>query len=61
MVNKDQLKGKATEVKGKLTDDNTDELKGKVQQGFGDAKEKAEKKADAAAGKLNKKIDEHKE
>ncbi|MGG5318721.1 CsbD family protein [Enterococcus sp. AZ072] len=61
MTNKEEIKGKLNEAKGKATGDNKDELKGKIQQGMGKAKEKAEDTADDAAGKMNKKIDEHKE
>ena len=57
MVNKDQVEGKVTEVKGKVTDDDSEELKGKVKKGFGDAKEKVEEFADDVAKKVNGFVD----
>lgn len=36
---KDRIKGKAEEVKGKVTGNKAEELKGKARQGFGQAKE----------------------
>lgn len=44
MVNEDKIKGKFNEIKGKITDDESEELKGKIQQKVGDAKEEADKK-----------------
>ncbi|MDQ6900020.1 MAG: CsbD family protein [Candidatus Dormibacteraeota bacterium] len=38
---KDKIKGKAEEVKGKVTGDKTEEFKGKGRQGVGDVKGKA--------------------
>ena len=38
MTNKDELKGKITETKGKVTGDESEELKGKLQQEYGKAK-----------------------
>lgn len=61
MANNDELKGKGNEAKGKVTDDETTELKGKFQQGFGKAKDKAKETADDVAGKINKKLDKEKE
>lgn len=60
MANNDELKGKVNEAKGKVTDDESTELKGKIQQGFGKAKDKAKEAADDVAGKINKKIDKEK-
>lgn len=61
MVDKDVLKGKATEVKGKVTDDESEELKGKIQQEFGKLKDKAKDAADDIAKKVNDAIDGEKE
>ncbi len=36
---KDKLTGKAEELKGKLTGDESEELKGKARQGVGEAKQ----------------------
>ena len=41
MTNKDELKGKITETKGKVTGDESEELKGKLQQEYGKAKKKS--------------------
>lgn len=57
MVNKDQVEGKITEAKGKVTGDDSEELKGKVKKGFGDAKEKVEEFADDVAKKVNEFVD----
>lgn len=57
MVNKDQVEGKVTEAKGKITGDDSEELKGKVKKGFGDAKEKVEEFADDVAKKVNEFVD----
>lgn len=57
MVNKDQVEGKATEVKGKVTGDDSEELKGKIQGKFGDIKEKAGELVDNASAKINEKLD----
>jgi uncharacterized protein YjbJ (UPF0337 family) len=37
---KDQIEGKANELKGKMTGDKSEELEGKAQQKMGDVKEK---------------------
>jgi uncharacterized protein YjbJ (UPF0337 family) len=42
MTMDDKIKGKFEEVKGKLTGDKTEELKGKARQKVGDVKESAE-------------------
>ncbi|AOF49375.1 hypothetical protein [Tetragenococcus halophilus] len=60
-TNKDDLKGKFTEAKGKVTGDSTEELKGKAQQGLGKAKDKAQEAADKAADKVNEQVDEKKD
>ncbi|WP_071131128.1 CsbD family protein [Enterococcus timonensis] len=57
MVNEDKIKGKLNELKGKVTNDASEELKGKVQQKVGDAKEDADKKKDEAAKKANDYLD----
>lgn len=57
MTNKDEIKGKVNEAKGKVTDDESTELKGKVQQKFGEAKDAAKDKMNKAAGKVNEKLD----
>ncbi len=57
MVNKDQVEGKVTEAKGKVTGDDSEELKGKVKKGFGDTKEKVEEFADDVAKKVNEFVD----
>lgn len=59
MTNKDQLKGKAEELKGKVTGDDSEELKGKVTGAIGKAKEKVEETVDEVAEKINEKLDKH--
>lgn len=59
MVNKDQLKGKAEELKGKVTGDDSEELKGKVAGAIGKAKEKVEETVDEVAGKINDQLEKH--
>ncbi|EOT51338.1 MULTISPECIES: hypothetical protein [Enterococcus] len=61
MVNKEQVEGKVTETKGKVTGDNSEELKGKIKKGFGDVKEKVEEFADDVAEKFNHKDKKDKE
>lgn len=58
MVNKDELKGKITEIKGKITNDESEELKGKAQQEYGKIREQAEEGADVATGKANDFVDD---
>ena len=53
MANKDKIKGKVNEVVGKVTDDKSKELKGKVQQKAGEAKEKGKEVADNIAKDVN--------
>ena len=53
MVNKEQVEGKVTEAKGKVTGDDSEELKGKINEKYGEAKEKAEDLVDEVAGKVN--------
>ncbi len=53
MVNKEQVEGKVTEAKGKVTGDDSEELKGKVKGKYGEAKEKAEELVDDVASKVN--------
>jgi uncharacterized protein YjbJ (UPF0337 family) len=48
---KDQLEGKAKEVKGKVTGDEATEMEGKAQQKVGRAKGKISGKADELKGK----------
>ena len=50
MMDKDQVKGKVNETAGKATGDDSQELKGKVQQ-------KAEDLKDNVAGEINKLFD----
>ena len=45
---KDKLEGKAEELKGKLTGDKPEELKGDAHQGIGDAKQTGEELARGA-------------
>lgn len=53
MVNKEQVEGKVTEAKGKVTGDDSEELKGKIKGKYGEAKEKAEELVDDVASKVN--------
>lgn len=57
MTNKEQVEGKVTEAKGKITGDDSEELKGKVKNEFGKAKEKVEEFADDVAKKANELFD----
>ncbi|WP_099974949.1 CsbD family protein [Lactobacillus terrae] len=52
---KDIIKGKTNQAVGKVTSDDKRELKGKVQDKVGKAKEKAEDIVDKVAEKINKK------
>lgn len=63
MANTDQVKGKVNEVAGKVSGDDTKELKGKAQGALGKAKDKVEDAVDDVAGKINEGIDKlkHKE
>lgn len=58
MVDKNEVVGKVNEAKGKVTGDDSEELKGKLQQGFGKIKDKAEELADDVADKVNDVIDD---
>jgi uncharacterized protein YjbJ (UPF0337 family) len=49
---KDQIEGKAKEIKGKLTDDEATEAEGKAQQTKGKVENKVEGKVDEIKGKL---------
>lgn len=51
---KDQVQGKAKELKGKLTDDEATELEGKAQQ----TKGKVDKNAGRAKSKIQGKVEE---
>ncbi|MER2118050.1 MAG: CsbD family protein, partial [Enterococcus casseliflavus] len=53
MTNKDRIEGKVTETKGKLTGDDSEELKGKTQNKYGKAKDKVEDFADDVSRKVN--------
>lgn len=57
MVNKDELKGKANETIGKVTGDESKELKGKAQGIFGKAKDKIEDGIEAVEEKAEDVID----
>ena len=48
---KDQIEGKAKEIKGKVTNDERTELEGKAQQKVGRAKGKVQGKAEELKGK----------
>ncbi|WP_129045143.1 CsbD family protein [Companilactobacillus metriopterae] len=52
---KDIIKGKTDQAVGKVTGDDKRELKGKVQDKVGKAKEKADDIVDKVAEKINKK------
>ncbi|BCA86378.1 hypothetical protein EsVE80_19010 [Enterococcus saigonensis] len=56
-MDKDQVKGKVNETAGKATGDDSQELKGKLQQEAGKIKEKAEDLKDDVAGEINKLFD----
>ena len=58
VVEKNEIKGKANELKGKITGDDSDELKGKAQQGLGKAKEKVKEVADDVSEKVNHIVDD---
>jgi uncharacterized protein YjbJ (UPF0337 family) len=49
---KDQIEGKAKEIKGKLTDDEATEAEGKAQHTKGRVENKVEGKLDEIKGKL---------
>jgi uncharacterized protein YjbJ (UPF0337 family) len=49
---KDQIEGKAKELKGKVTNDQSTELEGKTQQQVGRAKGKVQGKAEELKGKV---------
>ena len=53
MTNKDRIEGKVTETKGKLTGDDSEELKGKTQNKYGKAKDKVEDFADDVSRKVS--------
>lgn len=55
---KDIVKGKSNEAVGKITDNNKKELKGKLQEKVGQAKEKADDVVDKIAKKINDKSEE---
>lgn len=57
MVNKDRVEGKTKELKGKVTGDDSEELKGKSQNGLGKMKDKAENFADDVSKKVNNMFD----
>lgn len=61
MTNKDQVEGKVTEAKGKVTGDDSEELKGKIQNEYGKIKDKVEDFADDVSNKVNKFIDKNKD
>jgi uncharacterized protein YjbJ (UPF0337 family) len=61
MTNKDQVEGKVTEAKGKVTGDDSEELKGKIQNEYGKIKDKVEDFADDVSSKVNKFIDKNKD
>ncbi|MFZ0216232.1 MAG: CsbD family protein [Candidatus Dormiibacterota bacterium] len=45
---KDRIKGKGEEIKGRVTGDTTEELKGKARQKLGKGEQKIDRKADEA-------------
>ena len=51
---KDQVEGTLKEEKGKLTDDTSDELEGKAQKHWGEAKDIGKDKADEADAALTR-------
>ena len=61
MVNKEQVKGKVKEGKGKLTGDHSKELEGKVEGALGKAKEKVTEAVDDVSEKVNETIDKIKD
>ncbi|UQF23542.1 CsbD family protein [Vagococcus lutrae] len=56
-MNKDEVKGKVNETLGKVSGDESKELKGKAQGAFGKAKEKVEEEVDKVAKKANEFLD----
>lgn len=58
MVNKNEAEGKVTEAIGKVTGDDSKELKGKIKGKIGEAEEKVKEKIDEVASKVNDKLDE---
>ncbi|NLB19313.1 MAG: CsbD family protein [Clostridium sp.] len=56
---KDKVVGKANETWGDLTDDESQELKGKMQQRKAEVKEDFEDAKDNIAGKVNEGLDKH--
>jgi len=59
MTNKDRFEGKITETKGKVTGDDSEELKGKTQNEYGKVKDKVEDFADDISRKVNHFFDKH--
>ncbi len=58
---KDQIKGKTNQAVGKASGDDTKELKGKVQDSLGKAKDKVDETVEKASKKINDKLDSDKE
>lgn len=56
-VEKDRVKGKFNEAMGKATDDEAQELKGKLQQKKADIKEDIEEAKEKATRKINDLLD----
>lgn len=61
MINKDEIKGKADEAAGKVTGDDSQELKGKAQGFFGKMKESVKDGAESVSEKANEAIDKVKD
>ncbi|WP_396022030.1 CsbD family protein [Bombilactobacillus thymidiniphilus] len=57
---KDKLTGKIHEGLGKIKNDDSEKLKGKAKQSWGDVKDKVKDAKDDVAGKINKEVDKHK-
>ncbi len=53
---KDKIKGKAEEVKGKVTGSKSEELKGKARQGVGDVKSTAKETSYDAERRGDRKV-----
>jgi uncharacterized protein YjbJ (UPF0337 family) len=48
---KDKLQGKGEELKGRVTGDDSEKIKGKARQGLGDVKDAARELRDKAKGR----------
>jgi uncharacterized protein YjbJ (UPF0337 family) len=57
----DRIEGKAKEIEGKVTDDESREAEGRLQKKWGDAKDSADDTWEKAKDKVGGAINEHEE